>query len=305
MSKPVKIWCRQCHAKYDVSDFPPYTEFECPECGSLLRTPEPFGRYLLEKICGTGGTAKIYRALDPVLARRVAVKIKTLVNPDTGEYEEFYLQEAQLFSPVNHPAVVPVYDCGILDDKEFLVMQFMDGGNLEFHMKNNSLPDFKALLNIFANITGGLHFLHERFKIVHHDVKPSNILLDLSGQSKLADFDLADVRMDNDLSTPCAEWGSPGYISPERLLSGGEDFRGDIFSLGATFYELLSGITPFGITGEPAELLERRRTRPQLLCELDSRVTEEFSEVVNSMLDFDPAARPRYPEIIRALSKYC
>lgn len=299
MSEPVKIWCRQCHAKYDVSDFPPYTELECPECGAILRTPERFGRYLLEKVCGTGGTAQIYRALDPILARRVAVKIRTLVNPETGEYEEFYLREAKLFSPVNHPAIVPVYDCGIIDEKEFLVMQFMDGGNLEFHMKNRSLPEFRKLMTIFAAVSGGLHFIHERFKLIHHDVKPSNILLDMSGLAKLADFDLADVRMDDDLQTPCAEWGSPGYISPERLLSGGEDFRGDIFSLGVTCYELLSGHMPFGIAGEPQDLLERRKQPPLLLSKLIPAIDPGLAGLINAMLSYAPENRPGYQEIIR------
>ena len=75
MSEPVKIFCRKCQSKYDVSDFPPFTKFTCPECGITLRTPKPFDRYLLEKLCARSRSAEIYRAIDPVLQRRVAVKI--------------------------------------------------------------------------------------------------------------------------------------------------------------------------------------------------------------------------------------
>ena len=108
-NEPLKIHCRNCRAKMDVSDLEPYITFPCPDCGTIIRVPERFGRYLLEKHCGTGGMAKIYRAIDTQLARRVAVKITDV---QYAEGRNFF-ETTKMINRINHPAITPVYDCGI------------------------------------------------------------------------------------------------------------------------------------------------------------------------------------------------
>ena len=300
MSRPVKIVCRGCRAKYDVTEFPPFTELCCPECGTVLRTPEPFGRYLLEKLCGTGGMAKIYRAIDPVLSRRVAVKIMRH-NPDVTEISGNLFAKARLFAAVSHPHIVPVYDCGREGNDEYLVMQFMDDGDMETRIKARQLPPVQVTADIIRSIASALNYLYVEHRIVHHDVKPSNILLDSDGNVKLTDFDLAEKCDLNGTPAPVPLWGSPGYISPERLYSGCETFKGDIFSLGVTFYELLSGKTPFALQGEVEELYEQRKrpfTPVELLC---PDADEKYAQLIARMLSFDENERPGYPEIIRTL----
>ena len=134
--EPLKVSCRNCHTKLDISELEPYTTFPCPECGVIIRVPERFDRYLLEKVCGVGGMAKIYRALDTKLARRVAVKI---LDPEFATGRNFF-ECAKIVARINHPAIIPVLDCGVFRDRPFLVMKYMDCGDLEKHLRQKTPP---------------------------------------------------------------------------------------------------------------------------------------------------------------------
>ena len=298
--EPLKVACRNCHAKLDISDLEPYSTFPCPECGVIIRVPERFDRYLLEKVCGTGGMAKIYRALDTKLARRVAVKI---LDPEFSQGRNFF-DSAKIVAKIRHPAIVPVLDCGVFADRPFLVMKYMDLGDLERHLRQNTLPSLPEIAGAMAFIASGLAAA-ARENIVHHDVKPSNILLSSSDGVKLGDFDLADIRRPGDIHTPCEEMGSPAYLSPERIYGGGEDRRGDIFSLGVTLYELFSGRLPFGSKEEPEELYRRRQAMEFTELHVAAPgIPRKLSDLVTAMMSFRMDLRPEYPEIVERLSEF-
>jgi len=227
-----------------------------------------------------------------------------VLDPADGDAEELgrrFIAEARLVAKLDHPAILPVYNCGVCDGIPYLVTRCMPRGDLGTMRKRGELPPFGELLRIAATIAEALYYANRTQKVVHHDVKPDNILLGDGGEVRLGDFDLADVREFGDQS-PCVGWGSPAYISPERLYTGGEDVRGDVFSLGATLYELLGGRAPFGVYGEPEELYERRRAMdfPELVT-LRRDLPESLGDLVSHMLDFEPDCRPEYPEIIREL----
>lgn len=300
----LKVSCRQCGSRLDMDGLEPFTRVPCPVCGASLRVPKSFGRYILEKPCGHGSITTVYRALDPQLSRRVMVKILESPGSDAEEMGRRFLAEAKLVAKLNHPGILPVYNCGVFDGKPYIVTRYMDRGDLGSLNNSGELPPIGELIGILAFVTEALWYANRTANIVHHDVKPSNILLGKGGEVRLGDFDLADVREFGDQS-PCAPWGSPAYVSPERLYSGGEDVRGDIFSLGATIYELVGGRTPFGAGGDPEELYERR-------CEMDfpaldtlhPEISASLSDLVSHMLDFEPDCRPLYPEVIRELKAH-
>ena len=294
---PLKVYCRNCQAKLDVSDLAPYTKFPCPECGTVIRVPERFGRYLLEKVCGTGGMAKIYRAVDTKLARRVAIKITREKYVNGRDFFE----TSKIINRVEHPAIIPVYDCGIFNNCPFMVMKYMDGGDLEKRMLSQTLPPVPELAVHLASVAAGLEAMAGK-GIAHHDVKPANIMLDSSGEARLGDFDLADFRVLGDVNTACEEYASPGYASPERLYYGGEDQRGDIFSFGVTVYELLAGKLPFGIHGTTEELyLKREMMECAPLSSLVPAVPKDFSDLITAALSFKMEFRPSCREIINGL----
>lgn len=297
--EPIKVYCRGCKSKLDLSDLEPFSRVPCPVCGTMLRVPLRFNRYLLEKLCGEGGMSRVYRAIEPHLARRVAVKILNSRDDDVQAEVEHFLEEAKVISRLSHPGIIPVYNCGIENGHAFMAMRFMENGSLEQHLKAGTLPPREVLLGQLVTVAEGLAYALEH-GVTHHDVKPGNILLTREGEAKLGDFDLADTSAKEGFRTVRGGFASPAYVSPERLFFGAEDQRGDIFSFGATIYELLSEEPPFGTVGEPQELLDRRNKKeyPRLTT---FGFSPPFSDLVDRMLAYSPEERPKYPEIIRLL----
>lgn len=299
MADSLKINCRHCHAKLDLGDCTPFEKVPCPECGAMLLVPMRFERYLLEKVCGKGGDSIVYRALEPELARRVAVKIET--GAGNQETTQRFINAAKISGKISHPGAVTVYNCGIFDNRAFMVLRFMEHGDLEQMLKKGALPGAGKILSWIAGIVPVLIEARDN-NIVHHDIKPANIMLTAEDDPKLGDWDIADNRTPGDRNTPCSMWASPIYASPERIFSGGEDHKGDIFSLGVTLYELLSGIAPFGLHGEQDTIYERRRNMNfQSLHTLVKEIPPAVSLLVSGMLDFHPENRPDYEEIFSLL----
>ena len=302
-NEPLKVSCPKCGIHLEVSELEPFSEVACPVCGTAFTVPKRFDRYLLESVCGDGSCTTIYRAYDPRLSRRVAVKIlNEEVEAERVAFSQNFLSEAKLVSSLNHDGILPIYDCGISNGRQYLALRYMADGDLGRALQRKNLPDTTTLLRMFSTVADALAYAFRHAGVVHHDVKPANMLI--SGtEVRIGDFDLADIREEGDVITPCAGWGTPAYVSPERLFSGGEDCRGDIFSLGASLYELLAGRAPFGIEGEVEELYERRRTMAfPALCSVRPDISKPLSDLVTGMLEFMIGNRPGYAEIIRVLN---
>lgn len=301
--EPLKIVCRNCRTKYDVTSFEPFSQFACPVCRTVLKVPRRFGRYLLEKLCGKGGMASVYRAIDPEYARYVAVKIMSEEAAAEKDLVRHFIDQAQLVSRIDHPGIIPIYESGIHEEQPYLVMKHMDGGSLELRQKEKTLPELPTLLTNIAVVAGGLQAALQA-KIIHHDIKPGNILTGTDGSVGLGDFDLAECPVHNRDLQPPREWASPAYVSPEWLDCGKEDFRGDIFSLGVTAYELLTGQIPYSTDGDAAAMRERRRHPLHLpASDVNTALTADFSDFLESMMAFRPEERPAYSEIIRVFQQ--
>ena len=299
-AKQVKIFCHNCQQKLEVTGLLPFAHISCPACGTDLIVPKWFDNYLLEEPCGCGGMASVYRALDIALDREVAVKI---LNPQGPDSQDRFLNEARTAATINHSGVIPIYTCGMFEGQAYIVMQFMNGGSLEQKLllsKGAELP-VNNVIQWIHDTAEGLEYAANH-GIVHHDVKPGNIMLDADGNAKIGDFGIAVRKYSDDLPLNTSSYGSPLYISPEKVSTGKEDSSGDIYSLGATFYHLLTGIPPFQHENLEELLWTRVKQNPVAPHQLRQGISPLISSLIMRMMNHSPEMRPGYQEIIRILN---
>jgi len=214
-----------------------------------------FGNYQLERELGQGGMGTVYLAKDNGLNRYVALKI---LRSDLGEDPSFstkFLEEVEVTASLAHPNIIRVFTLGEQEGRLYLVMEHLDQPSLEDSMQTRGKIPEKEVLEIGMGIASALQFAHEETGLIHRDIKPGNILFGRGNIPKLADFGLA-AGARTALGQQDEIWGTPYYVSPERLLREQEDIRSDIYSLGATLYHVMAGRPPF--EAETAEEVARR-----------------------------------------------
>ena len=206
------------------------------------------GHHLIKGVLGRGGMGVVYEAENTLLRRPVAIKV--LPSELAGEPRALarFLQEARSAARLNHPNVVTLYEVGQDGDSHFIVMELVRGGNAEEFLRAEGPMSWIEATRVIADACRGLCAAHAA-GIVHRDIKPGNIMRSSAGLVKLADFGLAKIADDRAgdpaLSAGAAVIGTPQYMSPEQCQAREADVRSDIYSLGATFYALLTGRPPF------------------------------------------------------------
>jgi serine/threonine-protein kinase len=304
--EPLKIFCHNCRQKLDVTKLQPFEKILCPTCGTELIVPKWFNNYLLEERCGAGGAAVVYRSLDLTLDREIAIKVFEECD-NSPEFSKIFLHEGRIAASLNHRSIVPIYSCGQFEGQCFLIMQYMPHGSLKEQIGQHSPLKITRVLTWILAITEALAAALKS-GVIHHDVKPANILLDSGDNAKLTDFGLSYALHDvqsQDLLSELGSYGSPDYVSPEKIVNGFEDEKGDIFSLGVTLYELLSGKRPFKQADEDDDILELRASAPVIEPhKLRSEVSLKLSKFVMRMLKDEPSERPDYEEIIEELKVF-
>jgi TolB-like protein/Tfp pilus assembly protein PilF len=251
-------------------------------------SPEIISHYRLVDLIGRGAMGEVWAAEDTQLPRRVAVKLLPRHLAADRDAVERLLREARAAASVDHPAVVTVYEAGLAGDRPYLVMQKVEGETLEQRLARGPLPVAEAVA-IASSIADALAEVHA-IGIVHRDIKPGNIVLTARGP-KLLDFGVASVKGSARLTAAGAAVGTPLAMSPEQVKGLPPDNRSDLWALGVTLYQSLTGRAPFA--GETLEAITYQllNTQPPAPSALRSGVTPDLDYVVLKLLRKDPAHR--------------
>ena len=216
------------------------------------------GRYELVDELGRGGSAVVYLARDTVIDRAVAVKVLAPHLPRQDDVAARFQREIRLAVQLEHPHIVPIFDVGVEDDQPYIVLRLLTGGSLADRIQHGPLAMFAAL-GILQQVASALDAAHAR-KIIHRDVKPSNILFDAAGVAYLADFGIA--KAIDATTTPMNSWavGTPAFMSPEQLRGQPIDARTDEYALGIVAFTMLTGRLPY--EGTTAHIITQQLIEP-------------------------------------------
>ena len=207
---------------------------------------ETLGRYKILDTIGQGAMGVVYRAVDPMIDRMVAIKTVNLsINTDdVEEYEARFQQEIKAAGRLNHPNIVTIYDVGRTETVAYMAMEFLLGKELKDILAEDDRPTVLSTVNWIAQVALGLAAAHDN-DIIHRDVKPSNIMIVRGDLAKIMDFGIARMTASAVKTMTGLILGSPRYMSPEQVVGRTLDHRTDIFSLGVVLYETLTSVPPF------------------------------------------------------------
>ena len=261
-----------------------------------------FGSYEVKSLIAAGGMGEVYRAIDTRLDRVVAIKILPTHFSDDPDRRERFKREAKIVSSLNHPNICALYDVGVQDGTQYLVMEHIDGETLHDRIQRGPVPSTQAV-DLLTQIADALDKAHRR-GIVHRDLKPGNIMLTRSGV-KLLDFGLAAQRAGGASPTGHASnteseqvltaqgviMGTVQYMAPEQLQGQPSDARTDIFAFGVVAYEMLIGERAFEGTSQAALIGAILRDEPKPISQLVPEISAPFARALTRCLAKDPDER--------------
>jgi len=266
---------------------------------------ERIGHYRIVAELGRGGMGVVYKAHEESLNRFVAIKVLgEHLTEDPTQIERF-IREAQSAASLSHPNIVQIYAVSEEDGRHYFVMEYVSGRSLQQILRTKGPLEPEQVARIALQTASGLEAAHEK-GIIHRDIKPANLLIDDRGLVKIADFGLALMgEAASRLTATGMFMGTPGYLSPEQCLDQEVDNRTDIYSLGVTLFEALSGNTPFVADSPLALLRQIVDVEPPDLGELNPEVDPELRAIVARMMAKDRDLRvARCGELIGAFEAY-
>ena len=249
------------------------------------------GNYLIEEKLGEGGMGTVYRALEVQLERRVAIKVLNADLAHNANIVERFRAEARAQANLMHPNIAVLYAFLVQDGNAMMVMEYIDGQNIQDIVRRNGPLPVQQAIPWFKQALAGIGAAHH-LGIVHRDIKPSNLMLTRAGVVKVLDFGIAKVTGGGRaLTSAGTKLGTVFYMSPEQVQAGTVDSRSDIYSLGVTFYEMLTARVPFDSDSDFTVQKDHIQSPPPLPTAFAPGIPRGIEKIVLKALEKNPAER--------------
>lgn len=257
-------------------------------------TSDMIDRYLVLEKLGQGGMAVVYRARDPRFERDVAIKVLPREFLHDPSFRERFEREAKIIAQLEHGYIVPVYDFGEHDGQPYLVMRYMAGGSLAERIKTEGSLSLAETQIIISRVTAALEAAHS-WNMIHRDVKPGNVLFDPFGEAYLSDFGIVKLSEATAQLTGSGIIGTPAYMAPEMSGKGGTTPLIDVYALGVTTYQMLTGRLPFEADTPMGLLMAHLGTPVPNILDLRPDLPEDTQAVIDRVMAKDPTYRYQSP----------
>lgn len=237
-------------------------------------------RYQILKELGKGGNSFVYLAFDQILKQEVALKILKYTISEKEDLYNRYAQEIKTAAALVHRNIIKIFDVGMIDDHPYVVMEYIRGYSVKQLINKRGFIDINEATLIIRQIADALAYAH-KYKIIHRDIKPQNILIKSDGCAILADFGTAFIEEEKYKEKQDIVIGTPHYISPEVVKEFTTTYQSDIYSLGCTFFEMLCGHTPY--TGKNATEIAVKHVKEDFpdIRKINPKIPTEYAAIIN------------------------
>ncbi len=282
--------CPQCGTQLDISSLGFHVEIACPQCGERACVHSMLANYKIDSVLGIGGMSVVFRARDLVLGRPLAIKVLNDTYRDEPERIAGLENECALMAKVRHENVVNVYSAGWSRNQFYIAMELVDGRNLELIVADRGFLLPADALEIIRQVSLGLQAAHEA-GLLHRDVKPGNVLITPEGQAKVLDFGLS-LEDKPGVGIEDVIWATPYYVPPETLHRESESAQTDIYALGMTLRNLLTGesVLP-GTPQSLSEMVAAKKTLPSIAT-VAPHLEPRLCQLVDHMTAYEVSERP-------------
>ena len=233
-------------------------------------------RYRLLEVVGSGGMAVVYRGVDTLLQRPVAIKVLREAFAGDPAFLARFQREARAAANLDHPNIVTVYDVGQDGDRHYIVMEYVDGHDLKTLIRQKVRLSIGETLDIATQVCAGVGHAHKA-GVIHCDLKPQNVLVTRDGRVMVTDFGIARALSASGVTESDTVWGSPLYFSPEQAAGESPSPASDVYSIGVMMYEMLTGAPPFQAEKPTALALMHMREDPPPMAVRNPQVPSNWN----------------------------
>lgn len=302
MHVKVKLRCPHCFQKMACGDDLIGEDVTCPSCKRKIRIPAPkynlgteIKSFVLEQWLGNGAMGEVHLARQIGIDRLVAIKIIPKENLTDDEDKMRFVMEAKNLAKLNHPNIVTAIEAGEFEEGAYLAMSYIEGITVEDKINQEGRLTEREALKVCETIADALEHAWDGYKIIHRDLKPANFMIDSKNKFHLMDMGIAkSVDTDMDLTAVGIVMGTPYFMSPEQARGSKKlDFRSDIYSLGASLYNMVTGRPPFDEGSSSTEVMSVRLMKaPENPKKFNSRLSKHTCRLITTMMNKDPKKRP-------------